>query len=96
MLVALAQLESHLNPLIILPSYNPYFESRDEPDHAVEDIQPDSPLKTFRTIQVLGPQRFSQPETACKIKFKWYPQDLTPHRQTDLPRLQAIRYYKTY
>jgi len=68
-LVVLAQLASHLNPLIILPSYNPYFESRDKTDHAVEDIQPDSSLKTFRTIQVLGPQRFSQPKTAWKIIF---------------------------
>ena len=69
MLVALARLASHLNPLTILPSYNPYFESRDETDRSVADMQPDSPLKTFRTIQVLGPQRFSQPETAWKIIF---------------------------
>jgi len=69
MLVALAQLVFHLNPLITLPSYNPYFESRDETDHAVEDMQPDSPLKTFRTIQVLGPQEFSHPGTDWKIIF---------------------------
>jgi len=69
MLVALARLASHLNPLVILLSYNPHFESRDETDRDAADMQPDSPLKTFKTTQVLGPQRFSQPETAWKITF---------------------------
>jgi len=63
MLVALAQLAFHLKPLVTLPSHNPHFEARDETNRAVADTQPDSPLKTFRTAQALGPHQFSQPET---------------------------------